>query len=284
MTKFIATLATNLAYDDLKVFLGTLSLWSKDEYPTIYLYADDLLPAVEGLYPGRLVRLNALNKYSSYNRRQMELLPSSLYSSLWLEFQAEKLNLLDWVFASEISATEDGVFYFDADICFLGPLPQVDSDAVVGLSPHMIRDADEAKFGKYNAGYLWMKTPVAVAEWREACPGSRFFEQAALECFDTPAWSKKVHLFPVQHNYGWWRLWQGKRPVKDLMAEWSMQRSAKHSGIIIQDAPLCSVHTHWTERFDRSTHTFNMMIIKQLEVLAPFHIPAQKVLDIVSTN
>ena len=283
MTKFIATLATNLAYDDLKVFLGTLSLWCKDEYPTIYLYADDLLPAVEeGLYPGRIVRLNALNKYSSYNRRQMELMQSSLYSSLWLEFQAEKLNLLDWVFISEPTALDHGVFYFDADICFLGALPEVNSNALVGLSPHMIRDEDEAKFGKYNAGFLWMKTPEAVAEWRKACPKSRFFEQAALECFDTPEWCNKVYMFPVQHNYGWWRLWQGKRAVKDLMAEWSMQRSAKHSGILVQNEPLCSIHTHWKERFDRSTHTFNMMVIKQLEVLAPFHIPAQKVLNIVS--
>ena len=282
MTKFIATLATNLAYNDLKVFLATLALWCKDDYPVVYLYGDDFLPSLGALYPGRIVQTSALNKYSTYSRRQMEQMSSTLYSSFWLEFQAEKLNLLDWVFSCEPSAEDHGVFFFDADICFLGPLPTIDTDAVVGLSPHMIRDADEAKFGKYNAGFLWMKTPKAVNAWRAACPSSRFYEQAALECFDSDEWSNKVYMFPVQHNYGWWRLWQGKRPVKDLMNEWSMQRNSKHSGLIVQDKPLCSIHTHWTERFDRSTHEFNMMIIKRLEVLAPFHTPAQKVLDIVN--
>ena len=281
MTKFIATLATNLAYNDLKIFIKTLSLWCKDDYPVVYLYADDALPAID--YPGRLVRKSALNKYSAFSRATMEKMASTKYSSLWLEFQMEKLNLFDWVFESEPTAQADGVFYFDADICFLGPLPQVTENAVVGLSPHMIRDADEAKYGKYNAGFIWMKGSDVVNAWRKACANSRFFEQAALECFDTEEWCNRVYMFPVQHNYGWWRLWQGKRPVKDLMNEWSMQRSAKHSGIIVQDAPLSSIHTHWSERFDRATHEFNMMVIKQLQVLAPFHLPAQRVLDIVSS-
>jgi hypothetical protein len=276
----IATLATNLAYNDLKVFFNSLALWNKTDYPKVYLYADDNLEDID--YPGIIVRSNVLNKYTSFNRAKMEKMPSEKYSSLWLEFQAEKLNLLDWVFDSEPAAREDGVFYFDADICFFGPLPQIPKTAIVGLSPHMICNEDVARFGKYNAGFLWVKTRGAIETWRQACPTSRFFEQAALECFDKPEWAGVVHTFPIQYNYGWWRLWQGTNSSKELMAEWSMQRSAKHSGILVQDEPLCSVHTHWSERFDRATYTFNSFIIKRLEILAPFHGPAQKMLEIVS--
>ena len=276
----IATLATKLAYNDLRIFLSTLALWNKADYPTVYLYADDALPPIE--YPGRLVRISALNKYSSFNRKKMETMPSTTQSSLWLEFQMEKLNLLEWVFNSEPDAKETGVYYLDADICFLGPLPSIPQGTLVALSPHMIRNEDTAKFGKYNAGFLWVKTPDVVNAWRAACPNSRFFEQAALECFDSPAWSKSLYNFPIQHNYGWWRLWQGTMSSKELIAQWSMQRSAKHSGIIVDNEPLCSVHTHWHERFDRATFSFNNLIIQRLETLAPFHAPADKLLEIIS--
>ena len=276
----IATLATNLAFNDLTIFLKSLALWNKTEYPTIYLYTDDDMP--DPIYDGPIVVNRVLNKYSSFNRKKMESMPSTKYSSLWFEFQAEKLNLLDWVFSCEPNAKEKGVFYFDADICFLGPLPTIPANRLVALSPHMIRDEDTAKFGKYNAGFLWVKTPDVVDAWRKACPTSRFFEQAALECFDGPEWSSSLHTFPIQHNYGWWRMWQGKASSKELMSEWSMQRNAKHSGILVQNEALCSVHTHWTERFDRATFNFNAFIIKSLEILAPFHEPADKLLNIVN--
>lgn len=280
MTKFIATLATNLAYNDIKIFFSSLSLLYKDDYPTVYLYTDDALPGIE--YNGKLVRKSALNKYSSYTRPQMERMPSLKYSSLWFEFQAEKLNLLDWVFEFEQDARKEGVFYFDADICFLGPLPIVPTTAKVGLSPHMIKDSDEARFGKYNAGYIWMKDPDVVAAWRNACPTSRFFEQAALECFDSDVWVHHVHMFPVQHNYGWWRLWQGKKSAPELLNDWYMEKIDGCSGLMIQDSPLCSVHTHFHEKRDRATCEFNTMIIKRLEILAPFHKHADLILPIIS--
>jgi len=259
MTKFVATLATHLAVKDLQVFLKTLARFNSD-LPTVYLYADEALPAME--YPGRLIRLNTLTKYSTYNRKMMEQMPSRLYSSLWLEFQAEKMNLMDWVFEAEPNAVREGVFYFDADICFLGPLPHVPEDVDVALSPHNIKDSDEAKFGKYNGGFLWFKTQKAVSAWRAACPTSRFFEQAALETFDS-GWS--IYKFPNEHNFGWWRLWQGKRKYQEIIKEWSIFGKGNNSGITIGGVPLCSIHTHWAEKSDIATREFNKIVLSFLK-------------------
>jgi hypothetical protein len=270
----IATLATNLAQNDLRIFVQTLALWNK-ELPTLYLYADDTLPPVE--YGGRLVRSSALNKYTGYNRTQMEKMPSTSASSLWMEFQMEKLNLLDWVFASDPEA-EKGVFYFDADICFLGPLPEVPSYAEVAISPHMIYKPDTKRSGVYNAGFLWMKTKAAVDAWRAACPTSRYFEQAALECFDS--WNNVYH-FPVQHNYGWWRFFQGDKGYASTKDEWAITNIPNHSGLLVQGIPVCSVHTHWKGNDYQLMVHFNAFLVNLLMKMAKTSKNVVQVLNII---
>jgi hypothetical protein len=153
----------------------------------------------------------------------------------------EKLNLLDWALDSEPDA--EGVFYCDADISFLGPLPSVPSYAKVAISPHMINLSQQKLYGTYNAGFVWVKTKEAVAAWRAACPTSRHFEQAALECFD--AWENVYH-FPVQHNYGWWRFFMGDKPYNLIKDEWTLADIENHVGLMVQGIPICSIHTHWT--------------------------------------
>ena len=268
---FVATLATKLALNDLRIFLKTISLWSTDEFPTIYLFADSaVISAIPSFaYAGKIISKDVLNIYSQYNRAQMERIPGKLYPSLWFEFQAEKLALLQWVFDSESTATDAGVFYFDADICFLGPLPTIPIGSNVGLSPHNIRETDEAKYGRYNAGYIWMKTSLAIEAWRQGCKTSRFFEQAALEYFDTDSWTEGgVYKFPIQHNYGWWRLWQGRKPADEQKKEWSIFRNSAHSGILVNREPLCSVHTHWLDGGDHAVKEFNMFILNFLNKLS----------------
>jgi hypothetical protein len=200
----------------------------------------------------------------------MEAVSRPANKTLWYEFQMEKLNLLDWVFkADPETATTHGVFYLDSDICFFGPLPEVPSNATVALSPHMIRPLDEARFGRYNGGFLWFRSPSAVSAWRSACPKSRFHEQAALECFDTNGAS--VYHFPTEVNYGWWRMWQGSSPPKTLQDEWN----ANESGIFIGSRPLQSVHTHFYNATDRATKAFNDFVINKLKAVST---PAAKTL------
>jgi hypothetical protein len=275
MPLVIATLATNQAISDLRVFLQTLQLWNTGAEPTVYLFADketvDALPSIP--YKGRVVYKECLSGYTMLRRPQMERLPGR-YGSLWAQFMAEKIALLEW--AIETAKPQDGVFFFDSDITFFGPLPAVQPDATVALSPHLIRESDEARFGRYNGGFLWVKDAKPLAAWRAACSHSRFYEQAALECFDAPA------TFGPQHNYGWWRLWQGRTPAPELAAAWSMRRDPAHSGILVEGVPLGSVHTHWGPGQPPDAEAFNTFVKEWLAKLAPSHGPAKKLLAILS--
>jgi hypothetical protein len=201
--------------------------------------------------------------------------------TLWYEFQMEKLNLLDWVFeADPETATRDGVFYLDSDICFFGPLPTPPPTMTVGLSPHYIRSRDEARFGRYNGGFLWFKEQRAVKAWRAACPTSRFHEQAAIECFDEAKWSDRVYVFPPQVNYGWWRMFQSDTDAELLKSAWRIRRNPANSGIEVDGQPLLSAHTHWHSK-NYVMRMFNGFVRDLLKKIEPSHRPAKRLFLII---
>jgi hypothetical protein len=134
--------------------------------------------------------------------------------------------------------------------------------AKVALSPHYIKYSDELRFGRYNGGFLWFKVKTAITLWREACPSSRFHEQAALECFDdTKKTGLLVYDFPMHVNYGWWRMWQGSNLSHILQSEWK----SNESGIFIGNKALQSVHTHFYNPADTATKAFNDFVINKLK-------------------
>lgn len=273
----VATLATNNALEDLQVLLKTLELWHGVP-PTVYLYADSQT-AEKVKYSGTIIVRKALDTYSGKTRRQMEMTPGSIGGkSLWFEFQMEKLSLLEWALTE--SKTDTGVYYLDSDICLFRALPNVPVGYDAAVSPHLIRLRDEALYGKYNAGYVWIRTMEAVRAWREACIESRFFEQTALEVFDSEKWSSKTFVFPLQENYGWWRMFQGRMSPNELQDEWKIFRSAGHSGILVGNLPLGSIHTHWITT-DPVTGDFNFFVLDLVRKLARSHPPAKKLLNII---
>jgi len=279
---FVATLATNHALQDLKYFLQSLMLWGNS--PTVYIYADKMIKEslIQIKYSGRIIIREALNLYSGKTRKEMEKLPGiTSGKSLWYEFQMEKLALLEWVFAKEVTAIQSGVHYLDSDIFLLSALTTVPPTYDVAISPHGIRERDENLYGKYNAGYIWLRSKDAIDAWRKACETSRFFEQAALEVFDSEVWAPRVYHFPVQDNYGWWRMFQGRKRPAELQSEWTFFRNPEHSGILVRGSPLRSVHTHWITT-DFTTETFNQFVINLLKKLAPSHIPARKILFVLN--
>lgn len=283
----IATLATRHAWDDLCIFVRTLALWNQQAPPTIYLSCDTEVASKLHIlsYPGRIVHRIALDPYANLVRGEMEGLPSKQgRSNLFFDFVMEKLDLLEWTLSEEPSTATAGLFFFDADICFLGPLPTVPPGYEVALSPHAIREQDERRYGIYNAGFLWVRGRSALDLWRTACESSTFYEQIALNCFDTePGWSERTYRFPIQHNYGWWRLWQGRRPVAELMAEWSLFRdpSGRSAGIRVDGKALQSIHTHWHERKDMATAQFNRYVASWLKKLAGTYAPAAALLKVL---
>jgi hypothetical protein len=280
----VATLATVDAIKDLRVLLYTLAAFNSPA-PAVYLYCDervaDIAPSFK--YPGALHMQKALTRYSGLTRRQMEAQAGRQPGkSLWMELMMEKLNLIEWVFEKEGSrALAEGVLFCDADICFLGPLPQIPTSAALALSPHGIRPLDESKFGRYNGGFLWVADLELVAAWRDACDGARFYEQSALEDVAEAlrvAAPAAFYEFPRTQNYGWWRMWQGEQAPETLQREWTMNRMKcpRGVGILLNGEPMGSVHTHWAEQRDRATVVFNQWVLEWIRKLSSAHPPAKK--------
>ena len=285
MPRLIATLATNQSFQDLLIFLKSLSIWyTPEDLPHVYIFSDSAVMAKiveQKVYPHVTIN-NCLDRYSFLTRASMESIRVNSGKTLWYEFQVEKMNLLNWVFLKNPEASTEGVFYLDSDICFFGKLPSIPDTALVAVSPHFIAERDEARFGKYNGGFLWVRSVRAVNAWAAACPFSRFHEQAALECFDSPQWEDTVYKFPVQNNYGWWRLWQGRKDPATLKKAWTFFRNAEHSGILVDGLPLLSVHTHFVEPADAFVSSFNEFVIHFLKILGKSHPKANMLLKLLT--
>ena len=278
----IATLATSHAIEDLRVLLGTVELFNPNP-PTVYLFCDAAVASAGLAYQGKLHFKDALSEYSNYDRRQMEGMDGKTFKTLWMDFMTEKINLLRWALADSGS----DVLFCDADICFTGPLPSIPVEATVGLSPHMIRDGDEARYGKYNGGYAWFSSLEDVNVWWNACKDARYYEQSALEDVAKYATEKggaaALYEFPKTQNYGWWRLWQGKQSSSEILKGWGVNRHAAKgaSGICVEGLPLGSVHTHFFDTTDVPTARFNTMIIGWLKMLSSTHPPAKRLFGLV---
>jgi hypothetical protein len=283
----IATLATGAALEDLRVLLKTLEIFNVNP-PTVYLFCDNLVvtEALKIKYSGALHTKDVLSGYSAYDRRAMESMPGKHFKTLWMDFMTEKINLLRWA----LQDSGKPVLFCDADICFTGPLPTIPSGTKVGLSPHMIVDRDEKRFGKYNGGYAWFSGLEYTDVWWEACSIARYYEQSALE--DVAKYAVEtggpgaLYEFPKTNNYGWWRLTQGQKSSSELLKEWGMNRNkAKDaSGICVDGVPLGSVHTHFYEAMDIPTKQFNAMILGWLKMLSQAHGPARKLLAVLSAR
>jgi hypothetical protein len=240
----IATLATTPAEADLRLFLKSLAVWNSTLPRVVLMCSDAVKNSIQGRnpYPGEIIYLVSLNAYDGLTRAKMERLPSKKgLSNLFHDFTEEKCALMDFAFQDVLDARANGILFCDADIFWLAPLPSIPEGKTLALSPHMIRKADEAKFGEFNAGFLWTNEPKMPAAWREACRTSRFFEQAALEELADATPSKQFYRFPTQVNYGWWRMFQADKPPEELIKKWA----TTHFGITVEGATLVCIHTHW---------------------------------------
>jgi hypothetical protein len=272
MDPAVVTLATSSAFRDLKVFLTTLDLFNAIK-PKVYLLCDTALKervTATKIYSGEIIFSTGLNSYTGKTRLIMERTPGQIYKTEWEDFMMEKATVLDLAYA----AGEQRVFFFDSDICFMGPLPTVPATAKLGLSRHMIRPADEARFGTYNAGFVYTADSTIPHKWREASKHSRYYDQAALEDLDKHyGAADAVHYFPIQNNYGWWRMFQGTESPQANAADWSINRIVGTAGLCVSKLPLLSIHTHWGEAHDLATANFNRFVYGTLHKLKS-HPPA----------
>lgn len=266
----IATLANQHALDDLRIFFTTLSLWNQP--PDVYLFCTkrihEALPSFG--YKGTIHVSMALEPYEGLTREQMETRSSRRgLPNLFYDFTQEKCGLMEWALSSLNDVNKArGVLFCDADICWLGPIPTIFPWKRLGLSPHEIRQGDEDRFGKYNAGFLWFNDLSIVGVWREACKTSTFFEQKALEAVAEHVGSEAIQEFGLEVNYGWWRMFQGPLPVEVLQQSWSIKRDPdqRHSGLLVEGKPLVCIHTHWKTN-DFTTREFNKWVATRLSIV-----------------
>jgi hypothetical protein len=263
----IATLVTGKqAVEDFKIFLYSLQLFVSP-LPSLHIATDDdtLSELMKLTYHGYREFYTIMNRYTGMDRKEMEA------KGVFKDYTSEKLRVIELAFVE----AKTGVWFFDADICFFGPLPTLPATATVGLSPHYIRKSDTDLYGIYNAGFLWLKDPSWIKVWRDAIPASRFFEQASLEDVARAA-KDGLYEFDVNHNYGWWRMFQSSHSPTHQKEMFGINR-AMGAGITVENLPLGSVHTHFLDRTG-ITDEFNLFLGRQLSKIEKAHKPAHKLL------
>lgn len=286
----VATLANEHALVDLELMFRSLEAWNSPNYPTIYLYCDSVVQNTLSKlnYKGKLYTKITLNAYRGLNRGEMEIRRGTHFPTLFGDFTSEKISLMEWALKSlPPSQKANGVFFFDADIFFLGPLPSIPRTVTLALSPHYIRDYDSKRFGFYNAGFLWTNSLTHLSKWRDACTRSRFFEQAALEELEEGLNSSEIMLFDVNENYGWWRLWQGLADSSIQKEKWSINRQGvdtSYAGIYVEKKPLGSIHTHWCEKSDMATLQYNLFVYRFMKLLSKTNISIANLLRILDIH
>lgn len=265
----VCTLATKESWKDLQIFLRSLRLF-EPSIP-VYILCDSAIQTLVGSQTAIHTRAD-LDKYGSIDRVRMERAAGITYRTRWEDFMMEKATVMEWAF----NAGSEAVFFCDSDICFLGPLPKLDlgtkeNPRKLALSPHMIRPADEAKFGRYNAGFVWTADPAMPASWRQEAHVSRYYDQAALEGVAGRYPAAQVETFGPQVNYGWWRMYQGVLPANQQKAAWSLFRGEGTMGLRYAGKPVLSIHTHFKDTgADYIVQDFNMFIREQLRKLGKY--------------
>jgi hypothetical protein len=256
----IALLVTGAeALADFVIFIKTLEVWHPDA--TLYVLTDSVTNFTGIRFKGTMHVKVALDAYRGLNRKAMEAMPGRIYDSLFKDYTYEKAGVLEWAFdiTPDLATSGKGIWFMDSDITHLGPMPDIPEGATLALSPHYIRESDCRLYGKYNAGYFWLSDRSLISAWRSAGFTSRFFEQAALEDLAS-AVAEKLYEFPIQVNFGWWRMFQGLVPPAEVQAGFSFNRADMSVGLRYKGVPLQSIHTHWSDTSVSATGVFNSWI------------------------
>ena len=266
----IATISTGLdATKDLILLIKSIELFESSK-PTLYIASDDSTkPLIEAIkYKGTIKIHSIMNDFVGMNRKMMEATKGKRFPTMFHDYTAMKLDILKIA----LEDCKEPVYFLDSDICLLAPLPILPSTIKLGLSPHYIREKDESLYGRYNAGFLYISDISLLEVWKSAIYGSRFFEQAALEDVAKHVQTMNPEFlfeFPENHNFGWWRMYQSFKTPAEQIGRFGINRKVG-AGITLDNLPLYSIHTHFTERTS-TTEAFNTFIISQLTKLERGH-------------
>ncbi len=261
------------AYKEFQVLLHTLEQW----HPATELFILTDTPT-SLLIKSLKTRIRfavhvGLDAYSGLSRADMQARSGSKYATLWHECMMEKATILQHVFSLRPEAKEAGVWFLNTDVCLLAPLPVLPTGARIALSPHSIRAADEARIGRYNAGFFWIRDVGLLDVWRRATYGSRYYEQAALEAVGAWVSAEELYELPLQNNFGVWRYMLSADAPPVIQGRLGYNRTLPGCGLTYEGEPLRSLQTSW------EPHAFTEWIRGRLEFVGKAHPPAKSLVQ-----
>jgi hypothetical protein len=239
----VSTLANSRALFDLGLFFRRMEIF----HPAtpIYVACDT---AVKNYFQSRMPKnpvewVVCLDKYTEYDRPTMEKM------GIFMDFVLEKATAMEVALRNH-----KNTIFLDSDIYLLQPIVLPSDDTDVVLSPHMIKKSNEDAYGTYNVGYFYVANPDFIPWFRETThTRSKYYEQQTL---DYASEKFRVATFPIQDNYGWWRLFECDNPLERI------QKFRTVDGVVLyEEKPLRSVHTHFDDTRANFTGEFNRFLL-----------------------
>ena len=241
------TFATKSAYKDLRLLLCSLELYHKDV--PIFIICDKWIndKIDNDKYNLIIHKKIELEKYTDLNRQQME------EQNIFKEFLYKKIDTLELALNYK-----KNTLFLDCDIIILNKMDLlIDIEYDVAVSCHNIFKNLEEKYGKYNVGFIYVKTKEVLNYWRNLMDKNiGYYEQGALDYFEEKF---KVFKFDDSYNYGWWRLFQCDEPQQRANLF-----TLDNNNIYYEYKTLKCIHTHLYQQNDQQTISFNSFILELL--------------------
>lgn len=243
----ISTLTNKNGIFDLTILLSSLSKYHTDIPVFIGCDTEVQTHFEKNNFDLKLNFVNCLDKYNHMNRQEMEK------QGIWLDFMLEKETVL-----REAMNTYSNSLFLDADICLLDCLPNIDFSKDVILCRHYIQEENEQKYGHFNGGYFFVNNFKFLDWFRNTSKTrSHFFEQQTLDyCFE----EFNVGYFPIQNNFGWWRLYECNNSIERMN-----KFTLNNNSILYDHKKLKSVHTHFSDMSNGFNGNFNKFLFKFFE-------------------
>ena len=184
----ICTMATKKSEQDFKQFI--LSVKKNYKNINVFVICDSYI--IKEYQETGFTFLNKLDQYQLLNREQME------QKGIWLKFMLMKTEVIDYALQKN-----KNTLFVDCDVYFLNSKLEIDFNKQVGLSPHYISKQEQEKYGKYNAGFIYISDKEVTKYWRESDHKGFYFEQGILDTFPDKFDSFE---FNENNNFGFWRL------------------------------------------------------------------------------
>lgn len=221
MLSNISTIVTINLINEFFILQKSLML-SNPDTKIVVLCDDESASLIEKLFNPNIIILNLLKDldYVDIKRR----------GKTFLDLVLKKCDVIKYA----LDMFGDTLFT-DTDIVFLNRY-EISTNKELILSQHHINPSDELQYGKYNVGYMYIKSKK-FPEWLKntTLTKSKFFEQEGLihaeHEFD-------METFSMNHNYGWWRLFQCGETQERY------KKFGYGANVFYDKLPLISVHVH----------------------------------------